>query len=644
MPHEEVLAEEGRRVVMLGNVAIARGALEAGIGYAAGYPGTPSSEIIEALSVASRKLGGPIVEWSVNEKVALESAYGASLSGVPSMATMKHVGVNVAADPLFSLAYTGTPSSIVVVSADDPGMWSSQNEQDNRWYGVHAYIPVVEPSGVQDAKEATIEAFRISSEYGHPVILRTTTRVSHTRGVVEAGRIDAEKLRPRGRFTRNLERYTLIPAHARRLREDLLERWDRIEERLSRSSLNKIEGGGELLLLGVGLGYRYAAEAARLLGVEARIAKLQTPIPLPSSFLHKALDGVSKVLVFEEGDPVVETLLKSFIHDEGLDVEVHGRSDGYLPRAGELGLDKAMRAIGALAGVDPGLPSPRELGLDLPPRPPALCPGCPYRGVFPGLRKAVRRSRVEPVYSGDIGCYSLGVLPPFRVQDTIVEMGGSIGLANGIAKTANGQIPVAIIGDSTFFHSGITGLVNAVHNRNPMLVIILDNRTTAMTGHQPHPGIDVGAMGEEAVGVDIEALVKAIGVEHVRVVDAFSIRGVEKAVTEALDYVRRERRPAVLIAKGSCILVALSQARRLGIKPPVYRVNPDKCRACTVCYTAFNCPAIFRVEDGKAKINPVLCTGCGVCVDICPFDAFEPVEEPGKDWILLMRTATPAGW
>ncbi|MEB3862182.1 MAG: indolepyruvate ferredoxin oxidoreductase subunit alpha [Desulfurococcales archaeon] len=641
MPHREVLAEPGTRVVMLGNVAIARGALEAGVAYASGYPGTPSSEILEALGEASKKLGGPHVEWSINEKVALESAYGATLSGVPAMATMKHVGMNVAADPLFSLAYTGTPSAIVIVTADDPGMWSSQNEQDNRWYGVHAYIPVVEPSGVQSAREAVIEAFNISRRHGHPVILRTTTRTSHTRGVVEVGEINVEAVRSKGKFKRNIDRYTLVPSHARKLRIELLDRWERIEEDLSRSSLNSIEGDGETLILGVGLGYRYAKEAASLLGVEARIAKLQTPVPLPRTFLHKALEGVDKVLVLEEGDPVVEQMLKAFLHDEGIRVEVHGREDGYIRRWGELGLDNVVEALSRVTGVEASLPKPVSVEASLPPRPPALCPGCPYRGVYPGLRRAVRSSRAEVVYSGDIGCYSLGVLPPFRVQDTIVEMGGSIGLANGMARVAEGQVPVAIIGDSTFFHSGVTGLINAVHNRNPMLVIILDNRTTAMTGHQPHPGVPVDAKGGEAPQVDIEALVRAIGVEHVETVDAFTIRGVEKAVRRAMDYVRREGKPAVLIARGSCILVALSQARKLGIKHPVYRVNPDKCMACTVCYTAFNCPAIFSLEDGKAKINPVLCTGCGVCVEVCPFNAFEPVEEPSEEWILLMRTATP---
>ncbi len=285
LAHREVLAEPGKPVVMLGNVAIARGALEYGVAFAAAYPGTPSTEIVEALSYAARRLGAPYTEWSTNEKVALESALGAAYSGVPALAAMKHVGVNVAADPLFSSAYTGVPAPLVVVSADDPGMHSSQNEQDNRWYGVHAYLPVVEPAGAQEAREAVIEAFRLSEEFRHPVLLRTTTRVGHTRVPVVPGEVNVEGIRRRGRFRRSPERYTLVPAHARRLREELVSRWERIAERLSSHPLNRAEGpeDARMLVVGSGLGYRYAREALRLLGVldRVRLLKLSAPVPLP---------------------------------------------------------------------------------------------------------------------------------------------------------------------------------------------------------------------------------------------------------------------------------------------------------------------------------------------------------------------------
>ncbi len=276
-----------------------------------------------------------------------------------------------------------------------------------------------------------------------------------------------------------------------------------------------------------------------------------------------------------------------------------------------------------------------------PPRPPVLCPGCPYRTVFYALRRAVNKLRIKPVYAGDIGCYSLGINKPFEVQDTIVEMGGSIGLANGMSHVLEGQVPVAIIGDSTFFHAGMPGLLNAVYNKAPILVLVLDNHTTAMTGHQPHPGIGVTARGEPTKRALPEEVVRGLGVEFVETADAFIFRDVEDKLVKALRYVLEEKKPAVVVARGACILLALANARRAGVKPPVYRVNEEKCTACGICYTVFNCPAIMKREDGKAYIDPVLCTGCGECVQICPFKAFEPVEEPSPEWEKIMRTARP---
>ena len=648
MAHKEVLAEPGRRVIMLGNVAIARGALEYGVAYASAYPGTPSTEITEALGYASRFLGGPYVEWSSNEKVALEGAIGAALSGVPAMASMKHVGVNVAADPLFSSAYMGVPAPLVVVSADDPGMWSSQNEQDNRWYGVHAYIPVVEPAGAQEAKRAVIEAFRLSEKWGHPVILRSTTRIGHTRVPVETGEINLEGVRRRGRFKRNIERYTLVPAHARKLREELVDKWARIAEDLEGHPLNTVEGPeeAELTIVAPGLGYLYAREASRILGVQdrVRIVKLGTPVPLPSGLVIREMEGAEKVLFVEEGDPVVETLARSEYLDsaESSAPKIYGKLRGHLPRTGELTLNAVASAIAGILGVDnPLAAEPPRPKVEIPPRPPVLCPGCPYRAVFYALRRAAARAKVRPIWSGDIGCYSLGVNPPFKMQDTIVEMGGSIGLANGMSHVVEGQIPIAIIGDSTFFHSGLPGLANAVYNKAPMLIVVLDNRTTAMTGHQPHPGVGVTARGEPGEELSIERAAKGLGIEYVRTVDAFNVRESEDEYVEAIRYVLRERKPALVVARGSCILVALANARRTGISYPVYTVDLDKCTACALCYTAFNCPAIYRGPDGKARINPLLCTGCGECAQICPFDAFRPVEEPSPEWLRLMRVAKP---
>ena len=646
MAHREVLAEPGKPVLMLGNVSIARAALEYGIGFASAYPGTPSTEIVEALSYASRKLGAPYVEWSVNEKVALEAALGAALSGVPALAAMKHVGVNVAADPLFSSAYMGVPAPLVVVSADDPGMLSSQNEQDNRWYGVHAYIPVFEPAGAQEAREAVFAAYEFSEKYQHPVILRTTTRVGHTRVPVVPGEIDLEKISRKGRFRRDLSRYALIPANARRLREELVPKWERMADDLSRHPLNRAEGpeDAKTLIVGVGLGYRYAREAARLLGVEdkVRILKLTGSIPVPSKLLVEEAASRETVFFVEEGDPVLETLAKSIFYDEGIRPRVFGKTSGHVGRTGELMLDKIVPGLAKALGIDytpPEAPKPR---IEPVPRPPVLCPGCPYRAVFYALRRALGKARVRPIYSGDIGCYSLGILPPFQMQDTIVEMGGSIGLANGMAHVVEDQFPVAIIGDSTFFHSGMTGLANAIFNKAPMLIVVLDNRTTAMTGHQPHPGVGVTALGLETRELEPAEIAEAMGIEYVTVTDAFDIKSQEKIFYDAIEYVKREKKPAMVVAKGACILLAIANARRAGVSYPIYDVDEDKCTACGLCYRAFNCPAISARDDGKSQIDPLLCTGCGECVQICPFDAFYPKEEPSQEWLKLMRTAKPA--
>jgi len=645
LAHKEVLAEPGTRVLMLGNVAIARGALEYGIGFASAYPGTPSSEIVEALSYASRKLGVPYVEWSVNEKVALEAAYGAALSGVTSLVAMKHVGVNVAADPLFSSAYTGVDAPFVIVSADDPGMHSSQNEQDNRWYGVHAYIPVVEPAGPQEAKEAVIEAFKLSEEFRTPVIYRSTTRIGHTRIPVYTNNIDLEKLKPKGKFNRNITRYTLVPAHARKLRKQLVEKWERIAERLSHHPLNKAEGptDSNILVVGVGLGYRYAREAVKILGLrdKIRLIKISTPIPLPRGLLLREAEDKEKIFFVEEGEPVVETLAKSLFYDENIRAKVAGKSNGYVTKIGELTLDKVIPGMARFLGINYELPEKLAPSVKAPPRPPVLCPGCPYRAVFYALRRAVGKARVKPVYNGDIGCYSLGVLPPFEMQDTIVEMGGSVGLANGIAHTVEDQVPIAIIGDSTFFHAGMPGLANAVYNKAPMLVVVLDNRTTAMTGHQPHPGIGVTARGEETVELDPLSIARAYGIEYVAVTNAFDIKGQEKVFYEALKYVKENRKPALVVARGACILLAIANARRAGVYYTVYTVDEDKCIACGLCYRAFNCPAIIPKENGKVYIDPLLCTGCGECAQICPVNAFRPVEEPNPEWLELMMTAKP---
>ncbi len=629
---DPLLRSPGSTVVLLGNEAIARGAIEAGIGWASAYPGTPSTEIVEALHRVAKQLGIH-VEWSTNEKVAFEAAYAAAMAGVRSLTAMKHVGVNVAADPLMTSAYTGVEEGFVIVTADDPGMWSSQNEQDNRWYGLHAFIPVFEPYSPTEAKDLAREVFEFSSRMKHPAFLRTTTRVSHTRGPVTLS--EPRKPLATGSFRKQPERWTIVPAHARVLRRRMLERWEKIGEEVERFPFNRVERHGtEVAVIASGIAYGHVIDALEELGVrdQVTVLKLATTVPAPRKLILDVLSSHKRVLVVEELEPIIEWEAKRIAYEERLDTEIHGKD--YVPRVGELTLHRVASAIAEYLGLGgvPWRPVDHEPKVKPPPRPPTLCPGCPHRGLFYALRRAVNRAGVKPIYSGDIGCYSLAVLPPFRMQDTMIEMGGSVGLANGFAHVDREKIPVATIGDSTFFHAGIPGLINAVYNRSPMLVVVLDNRVTAMTGHQPHPGTGFYPTGEPAPVVSIENVARGVGIEYVETVDPFNLEETEKAVQGALDHIRRTGKPAVVVSKRACTLLVDAAARRKGVEAPLYTVDQDKCTGCGICYNAFSCPAISPINGGKAAIDPTLCTGCGVCVQVCPHDAIV-LERPGDpEW------------
>ena len=634
MPSKWLLFPGRSRALLLGNEAIARGALEAGVGFASAYPGTPSTEIVESLAYAAGKLGFH-VEWSSNEKVALEAAWGASISGVRALAAMKHVGLNVAADALVSIAYTGVRSGLLVVSAGDPGMWSSQNEQDNRYYAMMAYVPVLEPATPGEAKELARLAFDFSEQYEHPVLMITTTRVSHVRGPVELGELPRER-RATGWFEKDIKRFTLVPENARRHREALVAKWAEIRDGLEKlEPYNRVEGDGRILVVADGVSYLYVREAVDELGLDGvKVLKLATPVPLPRGLARKALEDVDRVLVVEELEPVVETQLKSLVVEEGLSVEVHGKD--YVGYTGEMTLDRAAKALleftGRGASEMPWKPASTGVQIELPPRPPAMCPGCPHRATFYVLRRAANAARVKPVFSGDIGCYSLGLLPPFREQDLLIEMGGSIGAGHGLAKVLDRQVVVSIIGDSTFFHAGLPALANAVYNKSPQLVLVLDNRVTAMTGEQPNPGTGADALGQPAPMINIEDVTRAMGVEKVVVFDPFKIKEATKVLKDAIRYVVEKRAPAVAVARRACALEAVRKAGKAGITIPLYQVVEDKCTSCGVCYNAFTCPAIEVKPDGKAWINLDLCTGCGVCADVCPFDAIVKIREEGEGW------------
>lgn len=609
----------GEKVFLLGNEAIARGALEAGVGVATAYPGTPSTEIVEALSRVARELRF-YVEWSVNEKVAFEVAYAASMCRVRALTAMKHVGLNVAMDPLMTSGYTGVLGGFVIVSADDPSCHSSQNEQDNRIVGLHAYLPVFEPSNVQEAKDLTKYAFEFSEEYEVPVILRTTTRLSHSRGPVVLGELGEFKVK--GVFYRDPERWVIIPAHARMLREVQVEKWKNVKSGVEKVPYNKlVKTMSKNLIVASGLAYSYVVEALEALKFKGKVdvLKVSTPYPIPEKLVLKALEGVDRVLVVEELEPLVELEVKKLVYEEKLEVEVCGKE--YIPVTGELNLDRVVHGISKFLNLEAPPRNPIGIPEEMkpPPRPPNFCPGCPHRATFYAIRRAVNLARVKAVYPSDIGCYTLGVNPPFKLVDTTICMGGSIGLANGFAHVED-RIPIATIGDSTFFHTGIPPLINAVYNKAPLLLVVLDNETTAMTGHQPHPGVGFSAIGESTVKVLIEDVVKAVGVEFLTVVDPYNVNDTVKGIVEALEYVRKAEKPAVVVSRRECSLVFLRRARSRGLKIPLYSVDKEKCTGCRVCTDQFSCPAIF-IRGEKAYIDEALCSGCGVCAQICPWKA-----------------------
>jgi len=596
------------KVVLSGNEAVARGAWLFGVRFAAAYPGTPSTEILEAL------LRCPDVEarWCVNEKVAFDEALGASMGGLRALAAMKHVGLNVAADSLMTASYTGVGGGLVVVSCDDPGMHSSQNEQDNRNYAAFAKIPMLEPADSQECLEFVGRALELSERFDTPVLLRLTTRLSHTRCVVEAG---GERLAVEAKgFAKQPEKYVMVPAYAR-VRHEIAEKRLRALAEFSDSTvLNRIEPGGEEFgLIAAGVSYQYAKEAFP----EAPIFKLGMSYPLPLRRLREFVESVGRAYVVEELDPFIEQRLKA----EGIEV----RGKALLSPCGEYTPAAIRRAIEAdmgrpAKGATVSVPAPVE---DLPPRPPVMCPGCPHRGVFYTL------GRLKVRVMGDIGCYTLGALPPLLAMDSCVCMGASVGLGIGLDKASEPGRTVAVIGDSTFLHSGIAPLVDMAWNRSGGVLLILDNRTTAMTGRQPTAassptGTNEPCAAGESPPIEFEALCRAAGIEDVAVVDPFDLGALDEALKKAL----ADERPSVIITNRPCIL--LSQAER---RPPL-AVDEDLCRGCGQC-TKLGCPAIV-VEDEVAKILPLLCTGCGLCAQVCKFDAIGPPAQSveageGKD-------------
>ena len=574
--------------LMLGNAAAARGLFEAGCEVVSSYPGTPSTEITEEAA----KFKEIYCEWAPNEKVALESAFGACLAGRRAFCGMKHVGLNVAADPLFTMSYTGVNAGLVIGVADDPGMHSSQNEQDSRHHAIASKIPMLEPSDADEAREFAKIAFEISEKFDTPVLYKMCTRVAHSQSITDT----VERQVPEHKaYQKNISKYVMAPANAIKRHPFVEQRMKELEKWSKTSGINRVELASAASKTGIitsSTSYQYVKE---VLGDSVNILKLGMVNPLPADMIKKFADSVEKLIVVEELDPIIETFCRGL----GLKCEIHGKD--MFPICGEF----SQNLIAAAFGKE--VPQGTSLnGVDIPVRPPIMCAGCPHRGMFYALNK------LKVTVFGDIGCYTLGSVAPLSAMDVTLCMGASFSGLHGWNKAGgaeNEKKSVAVIGDSTFMHSGMTGLATIAYNQSNSTVIVLDNSITGMTGHQQNPTTGKNLYGEPAGRIDLEALARAMGIRRVRVVDPYNIAECESAVREELEV----EEPSLIISRRPCALL-----KEVKHNPPLV-VDQDKCKSCKMCMK-IGCPAI-SMKGGKAKIDATLCVGCGVCTQMCKFGA-----------------------
>jgi indolepyruvate ferredoxin oxidoreductase alpha subunit len=607
-------AKAGTDILMLGNEAIARGALEAGVSVATTYPGTPASEIGDTLARIAKD-AGIYFEYSVNEKVATEIAIGAATSGLRALVSMKHVGVNVAADALMTFAYTGTRGGFVIVTADDPSCHSSQNEQDNRFYAIFGGFPLFEPSTPQECLDMTKRAFEVSEELEMPVMLRTTTRIAHVRAPVRVGEI--RKGAPKGEFVKDPSRFVPMPATARARHLVLLEKLDQAEKLAEASGFNMMEGDGTsgLGIITSSVAATYVRDAVQTIGLSADILRLGFSNPLPKTKILEFVSHHDKVIIVEELEPLMETAIRALAQREAVKTMILGKADGLFPRAHEFTEAIVAAGLSTEGGVAANGQAECEVQTELPIRPPVLCAGCPHSATYFAVSKAVGK---KALFASDIGCYTLGVASPYSAADLLVCMGSSVGTAGGLART--NELPViAFIGDSTFFHAGVPGLINAVHQGHKFLLMILDNRTTAMTGHQPHPGSRPDPRNPGALPIVIEEVVRGCGVKWLRTVDPYDVETTIDAMKEAITH----DGVSVIIARRECALIA--DRDNTGAIIRKHNIDQEACKKCRTCVTKFQCPAISSV-DKVQTIDENLCAGCGVCAKVCPYGAIKEVE------------------
>ena len=614
--HKLLTDNPGEKMMLLGNEAIARGAIEAGVAFASTYPGTPSSEISTNFFHMARE-SDLYFEYCTNEKIAMEVAAAAANSGVRSMCVMKHVGVNVAADALMTLAYVGVKGGMVILSADDPYMFSSQNEQDNRYYAKLSGLPMLEPSSVEEAKEMLPYAFDLSEKLREPVFFRTTTRINHSSGVITLGEI--RKPATKGDFQKDPLNLVVVPAVARHLHVKLLENYDAARELAEKSESNFVSGSGSWGIICNGVSYNYTNDAINDLDIadKTRLLRIGFSHPLPPALIKDFLKSCEKVLIVEEGEPYMEEAVKAMAQEEGLTLPINGKKEGLFTRLYEYDPAQVKKCIAAYFGIPYTPPAAIDLSdvPQVPQRPPTLCAGCSHRATYLEVKRATEG--METIFPSDIGCYTLGLLPPLSAADFLICMGSSTGSAGGFSQVNDKKV-ISFIGDSTFFHSGIPGLINAVYNNHDFTLVILDNGTTAMTGHQPHPGVDMTQLNMEGYNkVSIEKVVRAIGVEHVTVIKPYKVKKSIESIKEAVNY----EGVSVIISEEVCALYA--NALKLPKHKPFY--VGDKCENHKTCISSLACPA-FYIWNDRVRIDANLCTGCAVCAQICPENAIRRVK------------------
>jgi len=607
---------------MICNEAIVRGALEADVKVVSEYPGSPTTEILDTFSEISPKFDYKM-EISVNEKVALETCAGASMVGLRSMTAMKSVGMNVASDSFFSLSYTGVKGGMVVVVADDPHAHSSQTEQDGRPFGPNAYVPMLEPSDPTEAKKMVKLAFELSEKYGVPILIRTTTRVNHQSGIVELEKLDRKPF-AKIPWTHPPGRYVTVAEAARQFKHKLLDRTRLIEQEFEASDLNMVKDtGSDLGIVTAGAGYNYAVDATRILGINPSILKLGTTYPLPKKLIGDFLKKLKTVVVVEELQPYLELHVTAIAKDANPSINIYGKWTGHFSESLEYSPNIVVDALAKVVGRQPPvdysatMAKAKEMKAGLAERWPTFCPGCPHRATLHALKQATKG--LKHILSTDIGCYSMSFLDPINYGDSLLSMGACLGVAAGMQYAAQEKV-VAMIGDSTFWHAGLPGLVNAIHHGDDFTLVILDNEVTAMTGQQPDPGRDYNAGGQPAKPLILEDVIKAMGISDITIVDPYQVKAAVEPMKQALS----RKGPNVIISRRACALYADRNKRRRGEVVQTNKVDKNVCKKPYTCIREFYCPAIsIDDEDRKAFITKELCDRCDVCSKICPFGSIK---------------------